>query len=613
MEPITTNDLRQKFLDFFKSKNHAIIPGASIVPKEDPTALFTTAGMQPLVPYLMGRDHPAGRRLADAQVCIRTTDIDEVGDDTHLTCFEMLGNWSLGDYFKDDSIKMSWEFLTSKGWLGIDQSRLAVTCFAGDELVPKDDESAAIWQSLGVPAERIHFYGRDDNWWGPAGQTGPCGPDTEIFYWTGDGEPTDEPGTNASWVEIWNNVFMQYSKQEDGLFVPLEQQNVDTGMGLERTVAILNGQKSVYDTDVLDAIIYRIRQTKDNSGLVLSDYHLKPGKTVKTDIITREDIAKRIRAERIVADHVRASVFMIAAGLTPTNTDRGYVLRKLIRRAIRFSKTDLKLNNNFLPFVADIVVGLMKDFYPHLAESHVVILEALKLEEEKFNKTVDQGLREFDKVTRGLESGAVLDGPTTFRLYDTYGFPLEMTQELADERGLIVDVSGFEQSLLSHQEKSRTATAGTFKSGLADHGEATVRYHTATHLLNQALREALGDHVQQRGSNITPERLRFDFSNPEKLTDEQKQAVSDLVNQQIAADLPVTAEEMPLAEAFAAGAVGVFGERYPDTVTVYSVGNFSKEICTGPHIAHTGELGQFTIVKEESAGAGIRRIKATLS
>lgn len=601
MKTLTTHELRRLFLSFFESKNHAVIPGASIVPKEDPTALFTTAGMQPLVPYLMGRDHPAGRRLADAQVCIRTTDIDEVGDDTHLTCFEMLGNWSLGDYFKDDSIKMSWEFLTSPDWLGIDSAKLAVTCFAGDELVPKDDESAAIWRSLGVPENRIHFYGRDDNWWGPAGQTGPCGPDTEIFYWTGEGEPAGEPATDKRWVEIWNNVFMQYGKQEDGLFIPLEQQNVDTGMGLERTTAILNGQTSVYDTDAFLDLINQIAVRID------------PQKTVDTQSAVFQVYSEAEKSSiRIVADHTRAACFMAAAGVRPSNLDRGYVMRRLIRRAIRHGRL-LGINSDLLAPLAETIVDSLGEAYPELIETRTEIITALTEEEARFRKTLEQGLREFDKATRGLESGAVLDGPTTFRLYDTYGFPLEMTQELADERGLIVDVAGFEQSLLSHQEKSRTATAGTFKSGLADHGEATVRYHTATHLLNQALREVLGDHVQQRGSNITPERLRFDFSNPEKLTDEQKQAVEDLVNQQIAADLPVTVEELPLAAAFAAGAIGVFGERYPETVTVYSVGDFSKEICTGPHVAHTGELGHFTITKEESAGAGIRRIKATLS
>ena len=585
MKTLTTHELRRLFLNFFESKQHTVIPGASIVPKEDPTALFTTAGMQPLVPYLMGRMHPAGRRLADAQVCIRTTDIDEVGDDTHLTCFEMLGNWSLGDYFKEDSIKWSFEFLTSPEWLGIDLAKLAVTCFVGDELVPKDDESATIWRGLGVPTDRIHFYGRDDNWWGPAGQTGPCGPDTEIFYWTGDGEPEGEPATDKRWVEIWNNVFMQYGKQEDGLFVPLEQQNVDTGMGLERTTAILNGQSSVYDTDAFSELLQALEERSQGG---------------------------EASSRRIVADHTRAACFMAAAGVRPSNLDRGYVMRRLIRRAIRHGRL-LGINSDLLAPLAETIIDSLGEAYPELVETRTEIITALSEEEARFRKTLEQGLREFDKTTRNLEAGAVLDGATTFRLYDTFGFPLEMTQELADERGLIVDVSGFEQSLLTHQEKSRTATAGTFKSGLADHGEATVRYHTATHLLNQALREVLGDHVQQRGSNITPERLRFDFSHSEKMTDEQKKTVEDLVNAQIAADLTVSVAEMPLNEAFSSGAIGVFGERYPETVTVYSVGDFSKEICTGPHVEHTGELGHFAITKEESAGAGIRRIKATLS
>lgn len=582
MKTINTSNLRSLFLDFFKQNDHAIIPGASIVPKEDPTALFITAGMQPLVPFLMGRPHPQGKRLADVQFCIRTTDIDEVGDNTHLTGFEMLGNWSLGDYFKDEAIAMTWQFLTDEQWLGIDPQKLAITCFAGDETVPRDEETAGIWTSRGVSSDRIYFYGREDNWWGPAGQTGPCGPDTEIFYWTGEGEPKDEPATNESWVEIWNNVFMQFAKQEDGLFMPLTQTNVDTGMGLERTAAILAGKQSVFETDAFEILMLMVPAGDE-------------------------------RSRRIIIDHVRTSVFMAAAGVVPSNTDRGYVMRRLIRRAIRHARTLPENRPELISEMAAAVVDMYSPIYPELLSvrndgDYTVIRE----EERRFGRTIEQGLREFAKATQPLKTGEVLAGQPIFQLYDTYGFPPEMTQELADEKGIILDMAGFEQALLAHQEKSRTATAGTFKSGLSDHGEMTVRYHTATHLLNEALREVLGAHVSQRGSNITGERLRFDFSHSEKMTDEQKQAVADIVNKQIAADLPVSFVELPLAEAQATGAAGVFGERYPDSVTVYSIGDFSKEICTGPHVAHTGELGHFKIIKEESAGSGIRRIKAVL-
>lgn len=554
-----------------------------MVPREDPTALFTTAGMHPLVPYLLGAPHPAGKRLADVQLCIRTTDIDEVGDNTHLTCFEMLGNWSLGDYFKEESIQMSWEFLTDKQWLGIDPAKLAFTCFEGDDTVGKDTESAAIWQTCGAPADRIFFYGRDDNWWGPAGQTGPCGPDTEIFYWTGEGDPVGEPATDERWVEIWNNVFMQFDKRDDGTYEPLPAPNVDTGMGLERTALILNGYQSVHQIDALTPIAAVIK------GLAKNDN--------ETSV-------------RIITDHIRAAVAIAASGVAPSNLDRGYVLRRLIRRAIRHGR-NLGITEPFIVSVAAPVIEQWKDAYPQIADQAEVVADILAQEEARFAKTIEQGLREFAKVA---DRGATeLDGKTVFKLYDTYGFPLEMTQELADERGLLVDVNGFNEAFKTHQEKSRTATAGTFTSGLADHGEMTVKYHTATHLLNQALHQVLGEHVAQRGSNITGERVRFDFSNPEKLTDEQKKAVEDLVNEQIAADLPVSVEEVPFADAKAAGARYMAGEQYPDKVTVYSVGDFSKEVCTGPHVERTGVLGTFKIIKEESAGAGIRRIKAILS
>lgn len=579
----TTHEIRTKFLDFFRAHSHAIIPGASVVPREDPTALFTTAGMHPLVPYLLGMPHPAGKRLADAQLCIRTVDIDEVGDDTHLTCFEMLGNWSLGDYFKEESIAMTWEFLTDEKWLGIDPSKLAMTCFEGDDTVGKDVESAALWEKMGVPTDRIFFYGRDDNWWGPAGTTGPCGPDTEVFYWTGDGDPESEPAKDARWVEIWNNVFMQFDKRDDGTYEPLPAPNVDTGLGLERTALILNGMTSVHQIDAFAPIIAVVKELSTNN----------------------------IEAsQRIVADHVRAAVAIAASGVAPSNLDRGYVLRRLIRRAIRHGRT-LGIATPFIIKVVAPVIELWKEAYPEIAAQAETVADLLSQEEARFARTLEQGLREFTKVAdRGVKE---LDGKTVFTLYDTYGFPLEMTQELADERGLIVDVNGFNEAFKTHQEKSRTATAGTFTSGLADHGEMTVKYHTTTHLLNQALHQVLGDHVAQRGSNITGERIRFDFSNPAKLTDEQKQAIEDLVNEQIAADLPVSVTEMLFEDAQAAGAISVPGERYPEKVTVYSVGDYSKEICTGPHVERTGGLGTFKIIKEESAGAGIRRIKAILS
>lgn len=593
MSTYNTQDLRHKFLEYFKSKEHAIIPGAPVVPKEDPTVLFTTAGMHPLVPYLMGRPHPEGKRLADVQVCIRTTDIDDVGDDTHLTCFEMLGNWSLGDYFKEDAIAMAWEFLTAKEWLAVDPQKIAVTCFEGDETAPQDTESAQVWLKLGIPNERIFFYGRDDNWWGPVGQTGPCGPDTEVFYWTGSGDVDEaiaagsEPAKDPRWVEIWNNVFMQFDKRDDGTYSELEQKNVDTGMGLERTVAILNGQSSVFETDAFSEIVAKILQ-----------------------LSTAEKVADNQNSIRIIADHLRAAVFIAAAGIIPSNLDQGYVLRRLIRRAIRHGRK-LGIEKDLVKEVSSSIIEHFKDAYPALGFEQENILKVLQDEEAKFSRTVEQGLREFAKIADKLTNQEV-DGKTAFRLYDTYGFPLEMTQELADEKGLIVDIDGFNEAFKEHQEKSRTATKGTFASGLQDDSEQTIKLHTATHLLHQALRQVLGDQVQQKGSNITPERLRFDFSYPEKLTNEQKQQIEDLVNEQIAADLPVKVEEMSPGEAKEQGALGFFGEKYGDVVTVYSVGDFSKEICTGPHIEHTGQIGTFKIKKEESASAGIRRIKAII-
>lgn len=590
-KPWTTDSLRQLYLRFFEQHPklpHAVVPGAPVVTKEGSNTLFTTAGMQPLEPFLLGQPHPQGTRLADVQLCIRTTDINEVGDESHLTCFEMLGNWSLGDYFKSESIALSWEFLTSPDWLGLDPLKLAVTCFEGDEVVPKDTDSESAWLAQGVPAERIFFYGRSENWWGPVGQTGPCGPDTEIFYWTGEGSADEaikqgsEPATDQRWLEIWNNVFMQFDKRDDGTYESLKQQNVDTGMGLERTVAVLNGLGSVYEIDSLKQVMQVLPEGE-------------------------------LTSQRIIADHLRTAVFMAAAGLVPSNLDRGYVMRRLVRRAIRHGRK-LGINEPFVEEVCLAVVNSMAKAYPELKQQSATIVKILTDEEQKFGKTLEKGLREFDKAALALSEGKKeLLGTVAFRLYDTYGFPLEMTQELADERGIIVDVNGFNEAFKEHQEKSRTATAGSFASGLADHSERVVKYHTATHLLHEALRRVLGDSAQQKGSNITPERLRFDFAWSEKLTDEQKQQVEDLVNEQITAGLPVERAEMSPEEAKKSGALGFFGEKYGEIVSVYSVGNFSKEICTGPHVENTAELGHFKIVKEESVAAGIRRIKAVLS
>ncbi len=595
----TTNEVRKKYLDFFKAKNHAIIPGAPVVPKEDPTVLFTTAGMHPLVPYLMGQAHPEGKRIANVQVCIRTTDIDDVGDDTHLTAFEMLGNWSLGDYFKEEAIAMSWEFLTSKDYLGINPSLLAISCFEDDETVSKDTESAEIWQKLGVPEDRIFYYGRDDNWWGPAGETGPCGPDTEMFYWAGDGEPKGEPATNSDWVEIWNDVFMQFDKRDDGTYEPLKQKNVDTGMGLERTVAVLNGFGSVFEVDNVKPIYDKVVELANIK-------FFKIGFNNEFENDTTE------KSKRIITDHLRAAVILVASGVNPTNVDRGYVLRRLIRRAIRHGRL-LGINKGLIEPVAEIVIDTLKNVVLEIDAQKKDIITTLVAEEDKFSKTIERGLREFEKVAQAQQDcKKELDGATTFKLYDTYGFPLEMTQELADERGLIVDIEGFNQAFKNHQEKSRTATAGTFASGLADDSEQVVKYHTATHLLHQALRQVLGEQVRQKGSNITADRLRFDFTFDAKMTDEQKTEVENLVNEQIKAGLEVKVEEMSPDEAQKSGALGFFGDKYGDRVTVYSIGNFSKEICTGSHVINTNELGTFVIKKEESSSAGVRRIKAIL-
>jgi alanyl-tRNA synthetase len=582
------------YLDFFKSKGHAIIPSASLIPENDPTVLFTTAGMHPLVPYLLGAKHPEGTRLADVQKCVRTGDIDAVGDASHCTFFEMLGNWSLGDYFKEDAIAFSYEFLTSDKWLGIDPERLYFTCFAGDDDAPKDTASAEIWKSLGVAEDHIFFLDKKHNWWGPAGITGPCGPDTEMFIDTG--APACGPGCDPScgcgkYLEIWNDVFMQYNKTADGTFEPLAQKNVDTGMGLDRTITILQGKASVYDTDVFAGVL------KEIAALSGKNYTDDPETT---------------RAFRIIADHVRCATFMLGdeKGITPSNVDQGYVLRRLIRRAVRYALR-LGIPELSLQKISGIVIAQYKDVYPELGRNEAHIIRELNLEEERFQRTIRQGLKEFEKLESRLD-GKVIGGQDAFHLYDTFGFPLEFTLELAHEHGLEVDQKGFDEAFKKHQEISGAGAAQRFKGGLADTGDATARLHTATHLLHAALRSVLDDTVAQKGSNITADRLRFDFSFPRKVEPDELAEVERLVNEAIDAGVDITCEEMSLEDAKDSGAIGLFESKYGTVVKVYTAGDFSKEICGGPHAANTGDLGRFRIVKEQSSSAGVRRIKAVL-
>lgn len=578
-----SSDIRQTFLDFFAERGHAIIPSAPVVPEHDPTTLFNIAGMQPLTPYLLGQPHPAGKRLANVQKCIRTIDIDEVGDDSHATFMEMLGFWSLGDYFKEKAILYSWEFFT-KG-LGFDSSRMAVTVFAGDESAPRDEESVAIWRKTGVPKGRIFYRGKDDNWWGPAGQTGPCGPSTEIFYWVGEGAPKSAPNKDDRWLEICNNVLMQYEKTADGKFKPLVQRNIDTGLGLERVVAVAQGKSSVYETDLMIPIMEKIRTL-----------------TKKTDV----------RAERIVADHLKAATFIIADGVRPSNVEQGYVLRRLIRRAIRQGRI-LAIEYPFTETIAEVVVDTFGEAYPELKREQETIRQVLLDEEAKFSKTIDKGIRE---LTSRIDKGEQIGGTAAFWLFETYGFPIELTLEELRHHGQRPDArkfgKDFEAAFQKHQQQSRKGAEQKFAGGLADHSGRTVRMHTATHLLLAALRDILGDHVHQRGSNINAERLRFDFSHPEKLTPEQLTQVEALVNEKIREDLPVTKEKVSKAEADRLGARGEFGHKYGERVTVYSVGDFSKEICGGPHVEHTAQIGMFKILKQESSSAGVRRVKATI-
>jgi alanyl-tRNA synthetase len=667
------SELRQRYLDFFSKRHgHSVIKGASLIPENDPTVLFTTAGMHPLVPYLMGETHPEGKRLVDVQKCVRTGDIDEVGDPTHLTCFEMLGNWSLGDYFKEGAIQMSHAFMTSaleEGGLGLDVQKLAVTCFEGDANAPRDEEAASVWRSLGISEDRIAFLPKEDNWWGPAGLTGPCGPDTEMFYWTGEGAaPKVYDPNDKRWVEIWNDVFIQYNKNEDGTFEPLKQQNVDTGMGLERVTYILQGKSSPYDTELFSSAMELIRSLAQESNQ---------------------------HSERIIADHLRAAVFMIGddRGITPGNHDQAYVLRRLIRRAIRHAKK-LGIQAQFTTKLAEVFVEVYGPIYPEFIKNKARILEALKKEEEQFLKALSNGELEIEKdVERVAEAFRILDadsrvsqiekalnsiaqvlfhpevlaqlnqvlrpvlgklrgqfkaeaadkelpeelmnqarlqigilktegwqlrGDRAFFYFESFGFPLEMTKEMMAERGVKMDEAGFTKAFESHQEKSRAGAEQKFAGGLADHSDESKKLHTATHLMLEALRQVLGKHVEQKGSNITQERLRFDFNHPDKMTPDQIAQVEKIVNDAIAADYPVSFKEMNVEDARKLEATGIFVDKYEGEldgkVKVYFMGDFSKEICGGPHVDHTGQLGKhFKIVKEESSSSGIRRIKATLS
>ena len=596
MNIMTANELRSKYIEFFKSKDHVEISGKSLIPENDPSVLFTTAGMHPLVPFLLGEPHPAGKRLTDYQKCIRTGDIDEVGDPSHLTCFEMLGNWSLGDYFKKESIAFSYEFLTSPKWLALDPAKLSVTVFAGDENAPRDEESAGYWKDNGMPEYKIAYLPASDNWWA-AGPTGPCGPDTEIFYWVGKGLPPvgSNKGTDKdNWLEIWNNVFMEYNRVDEKTLVKLPKQNVDTGMGLERTNCILQGKTSVYMTEVFQPIIKTIEKLA--------------GYTYGSD-------EEKDKSVRIIADHTRASVFILGdpKGVSPSNVGAGYVLRRLIRRAVRHGRK-LGIENAFLAELSVSVIENFKNAYPELEQNAEKIKQELTAEENKFGQTLRKGEAEFEKLLPNLAKNPKkeIPGRVAFRLYDTFGFPIEITEELAAENGFTVDKAGFKEAEKKHQELSRTAEAGKAKGGLAEQSEMTIKYHTATHLLQAALKRVLGDHVAQKGSNITNERMRFDFSHPAPMTPDEIKQVENLVNEQISRNLPVTMEIMNLEDAKKSGATALFGEKYETNVKVYTIGDFSKEVCGGPHVTNTGNLGKFVIKKEQSSSAGVRRIKAVL-
>lgn len=584
-------EIRNKYLDFFKRHEHAVIPSAPLIPENDPSVLFTTAGMQPLVPYLLGEKHPEGTRLTDFQKCLRTNDIDEVGDNRHLTYFEMLGNWSLGDYFKEESIAMSFEFLTKE--LGIPVEKLSVTCFAGDEDCQRDEVTASCWKKAGIPEDRIYYFGKDDNWW-IAGEEGPCGPDTEMFYDTG--KPKCSENCNPScgcgkYVEIWNNVFMEFFKTKDGKYTKLKQHNVDTGLGLERMTMLLQGKETPFDTELFKPVMDKLQELAGEND--------------------------SIESRRIVSEHLRSSMMIIQDGGLPSNVDRGYILRRLIRRMVRHLRK-LQINLNELGELIDLNIDTLKEMYPELHQNSNKIKSVIIEEKDKFEKTLERGEREFNKIVNRMknEGQDTISGQDLFTLYETYGFPPEVTQDLAREAGLKVDTTEFDKLFKEHQEKSRMGSEQKFKGGLAGTGEQEVRYHTATHLLNAALKVILGKDVHQKGSNITPERMRFDFSCDHKLTDEEKKEVEDLVNEWIAQGLDVKCEEMKKDDAIKSGAECMFIEKYPDIVTVYSIGNdketVSKELCGGPHVKNTSELGHFKIKKEEASSAGVRRIKAIL-
>ncbi|MBQ3315670.1 MAG: alanine--tRNA ligase [Kiritimatiellae bacterium] len=601
MKNITADELRDLYLGFFKSKGHAVIPGASVIPENDPTVLFTTAGMHPLVPYLMGAmEHPAGKRLTDVQKCIRTGDIDEVGDAAHLTYFEMLGNWSLNDYFKKEAISWSFEFLTEH--LGFRPEQLNVTVFRGEGsegeegYIPADEEAVAIWKSLGIPEERIFRLPREDNWWGPAGTTGPCGPDTEMFIDTGKEKcgPECRPGCHCGkYIEIWNDVFMQYNKNEKGEFVPLGRHNVDTGMGVERTVCMMSGAPTVYDTEIFAPIMAKIEELKT------------------------QECDDSLRAKRIIADHMRTATFILCdpkGGVKPGNIGANYVLRRLIRRAVRYARM-LGIGEGFTVKLAEVICEKYSHVYPELKANLEQCRIDLEAEEKRFNATLDKGEAMYKKVAEQLKlhGQSQISGKTAFKLYDTFGFPLEMTVEMATKDGLTVDKEGFDEANRKHQELSRTTSAGSFKAGLQDNSEVVTRMHTATHLLHAALHKVLGPTANQKGSNITAERLRFDFTWPEPMTAEQKAEVERLVNEWIAAGIDVSKKTTTVEEAKAEGAMALFGSKYGDQVTLYTIGDVSKEICCGPHVANTKELGGFKILKEQSSSAGVRRIKAVVS
>jgi alanyl-tRNA synthetase len=586
---MNADELRQRYHQFFEGRGHRRIPSAPLLPENDPSVLFTTAGMHPLVPFLLGEPHPLGRRLVNVQRCIRTNDIEEVGDSSHLTFFEMLGNWSLGDYFKAESLAWSYEFLTRE--LGIDPRGLAVTVFTGDADAPRDEVSAGIWRSLGIPGERIFYLPKVDNWWGPAGATGPCGPDSEIFYDTGlPDHPGCQPGCPCGkWFEIWNNVFLAYNQTAQGGYEKLPQRNVDTGMGVERTLVALNGLDDIFRVETIYPMVQRIEQ------------------------LTGRAYAEHPQPFRIIADHLRAAACAIADGAMPSNVEAGYVVRRMIRRAVRRGH-DLGLRDNFCAALSETAIHMLAHVYPVLERNQKLVADAIDREETRFKETLERGLHVYEKVTRKLrqEGQTCIPAAEAFDLFETYGLPLSLTAELAGEQGLTVDEAGFAALYEAHKDASRQVTAQKFKGGLADNAEQTTRLHTATHLLHQALRTVLGNDVHQKGSNITAERLRFDFSFPARLTEEQIEAVERMVNEQIVRDLPVSMETMPLEQALQAGALAFFGEKYGERVKVYSIGDFSREVCIGPHASRTGELGHFRIVKQEAVGQAVRRIRAVL-